>query len=180
MSEPTMSDSSRSAAAWRPGPPDDRYRDDRALCPAEPDAAIEDLLPIVVGSHLKAEFADRPLAERLRRLILSWQAAVLEPDDVALLPVVVSDAWFLNDRDLMRQPSIAIGAPGVNAASAHYAVRLPKSLVVEGVLCVQFDPEHLDGSVCLWGATPAGTESAVEAFAERHLDRYLRSMHGVE
>lgn len=165
--------------AWRPGPPDERFREDRERCPAEPDCPIEDLLPIVVGSHLKAEFADRPLAERLRRLILAWQGSRLEAGDAALLPVVVSDAWFLNDRDLMRQPSIAIGDPGVNAASAHYAVRLPKACVVESVFAIHLDPEFLDGSVCVWGASPEHTELAVQTFAERHLDGFLRAMHGL-
>lgn len=174
-----MPDSPFVRPLWQPGPPDDRFRADREALPPEGEYRIDDLLPIVVGSHLRSEIADRPLAERLARLIRSWQASTLEPEDAALIPVVVTDAWFLNDADLMRQPCIAIGEPGYNAASAHYAARLPKAYVVEERFAVQFDPELLDGSVCLWGVDAASTESAVEAFATRHLDGFLRAMHGV-
>lgn len=164
---------------WQPGPPDDRFLEDRRACPPDLEFRIDDLLLIVVGAHLKAEIADRPLAERLVRLVRSWQEATLEPEDAQLIPVVVTDLWFLNDRDLMRQPCIAIGEPGQNAATAHYAARLPKVYVVEEQYAIQFDPEMLDGSVCLWGVDAASTEAALEVFASRHLDAFLRAMHGV-
>lgn len=173
-----MSDAPSTRPAWQPGPPDRRFLEDRQLWPPDLDYRTEDLLPIVVGSHVRAELSERPLASRLARLIRSWQEAVLEPDDAALIPVAVSDVWFLNDRDLMQQPCIALGPPGVNAASAHYAARLPKAYVVEDRFAIQFDLEMLDGSVCIWGVDPASTEAAVEVFANRHLDRYLRAMHG--
>lgn len=165
--------------SWQPGPPDDRFHADRVALPPEGEYRIDDLLPIVVGSHLRSEIADRPLATRLARVIRSWQEATLESDEAALIPVVVTDAWFLNDSDLMRQPCIAIGEPGYNAASAHYAARLPKAYVVEERFAVQFDPELLDGSVCLWGVDAASTESAVEIFIVRHVECYLRAMHGI-
>jgi hypothetical protein len=79
----------------------------------------------------------------------------------------------------MRQPCIAIGEPSHNAATAYYASRLPKTYVIEGVCAVQFDPENLDGSVCVWGADPRGTELALDAFISRHLDAYLRAVHFV-
>lgn len=164
---------------WTPPTADDRFTEDRLACPPDIPYEIEDLLLVVVGAHLRSEIADRPLAERLVRLIRDWQETVLEEGDTVLLPVVCSDVWFLNDRDLMRQPCIAIGEPGHNAATAYYASRLPKCYVVEDVCAVQFDPEHLDGSVCLWGADVRGTELAFDAFVARHLDRYLRAIHFV-
>jgi hypothetical protein len=157
---------------------DPRFIEDRRACPPGLPFEIEDLLLIVVGAHLRSEIADRPLAYRLQRLIRAWQSTALEEGDQVLLPVVVSDVWFLNDSDLMRQPCIAIGEPGHNAAVAYYANRLPRAYVVDELCAIQFDQEFIDGSVCLWGANANGTEAAVEAFVSRHLDAYLRATHG--
>ncbi|MFO0828383.1 MAG: hypothetical protein U0572_09550 [Phycisphaerales bacterium] len=166
------------AQTWVPGPPDQRFIDDREACPPDLDFSIDEILPVVIGAHLRAEIADRPLAERLVRLIRSWQVASLDASDPVLVPIACTDLWFLNDRDLMRQPCIAIGEPGVNAATAYYASRLPKTYVIEDMCAVQFDPLFLEGSVCIWGVDARSTESAVETFAQRYLDAYLRAMHG--
>ena len=172
-------DSAPSAPVWTPTLDDERFREDRAATPADLDFSVEELLPIVVGAHLRGEIADRPLAARLARLIRSWQAAVLDPDDTALRPLVCSDVWFLNDRDLQHQPCIVIGDPGVNAASAHFAARLPRTYVVENHCAVQFDPQFLDCTVCIWGVDARATEAAFDAFATRYLDAYLRATHFV-
>lgn len=166
------------AQAWTPGPPDRRYFDDRAASPPDMEIETERLLLVVVGAHLRSEIADRPLADRLVRLIRDWQRTSLDDDELAMLPLVCTDVWFLNDRDLMRQPSIAIGEPGLNAATAYYASRLPKSYVVEERCAVQFDPQFLECSVCLWGVDSRSTEAAFDAFVQRYLDEYLRAVHG--
>jgi hypothetical protein len=168
-----------SAKPWTPPPTDERFLEARQAVPADLPFTTEELLLVVVGAHLRSEIADRPLGERLVRLIRDWQATVLEAGDTALLPVVCTDVWFLNDRALMQQPCIAIGEPGHNAATAYYAARLPKVYVIEDVCAVQFDPENLDGSVCIWGNDARGTEAGFEAFVARHLDRYLRAIHFV-
>jgi hypothetical protein len=162
---------------WTPGPPDDRYKADLADCPPDQPIRTEELLAIVVGAHPRAELNHRPLATRMARLVRSWQAATLEPDEQRLLPTVCTDLWFLNDRELMRQPCIVIGEPGVNAAAAHYAARLPRVYVVENHCAVQFDPQFLDGSACLWGIGHRGTLDAFEMFANRYLGPFLRAMH---
>ncbi len=154
-----------------------RFVEDRRACPPGLPFQVEDLLLIVVGAHIKAEIADRPLAYRLQRLVRAWQAATLEEGDQVLLPVVCTDAWFLSESDLMRQPCIAIGEAGHNAAVAYYATRLPRAYVVDNHCAVHCDQEFIDGSVCLWGAHPDGTEAAVEVFVARHLDAYLRATH---
>ncbi len=174
-----MSASHHNPELWTATAYDAWLQADREACPPDLAFRSEELLLVVVGAHLRSEIADRPLANRLVRLIRSWQAAMLEDGDTALIPVVCSDVWFLNDRDLMQQPCIAIGEPGHNAATAYYAARLPKSYVVENVCAVQFDPQFLDGSVCLWGADVRATEAAFVAFVERHLDPYLRAVHFV-
>ena len=70
---------------------------------------IGQLLPIVSGAHLKAELADRALADRLARRI----RAIRRREDVSLgeglIPVVLTDIWYLNDTDLLLQPAIVIG-----------------------------------------------------------------------
>ena len=169
----------RQRPSWVPPANDERFTEDRRACPPTLPYEIDDLLLIVVGAHLRSEIADRPLGTRLQRLIRDWQARVLEEGDAVMLPIVCSDVWFLNDRDLMRQPCITIGEPGHNAATAYYASRLPKAYVVEGVCAVQFDPQFLDGSACLWGVDAASTELAFDAFVSRHLDAYLRAAHFV-
>ena len=135
----------------------------------------EQLLAVVVGGHPRSEISDRPLAEWLVRAIRERLAA--SGDLGGRIPVVVTDLWFLNDRDLMSQPSIAIGDPTRNAVTAWQATRLPRSLVVDGSFAIHCDPEFLDGGVCLWGEGAAGLDAAFEAFATRYLDRYLRQMH---
>lgn len=131
----------------------------------------EQLLAIVVGGHPRSEIVDRPLADWLLRTIRERLAAV--GDLGGRIPLVVTDLWFLNDRLLMQQPAIAIGEPGVNAASAHFAVRVPQLLVVDEALRIHLDPEHPKVRACLWGATPERTEQGVRLFAERHLDGFL-------
>ena len=64
-------------------------------------------LLIVVGAHLEAELADRPLGYRLRDDVLRWQHRTPEADP--LLPVVCTDLWYLNAAELMVRPTIAVG-----------------------------------------------------------------------
>lgn len=156
---------------------DDRFVSDRDFQPPEVQPPVESLLALVVGAHPRAEVCDRPLAARLARAIRQWQASELEPGERALVPIVCCDLWYMNDRELMRQPSVTIGDPGVNAATAYFASRLPKAYVIDDVCAVQLDAELLEPSVALWGADWRGTETAVEAFLARYLDRFLRVVH---
>lgn len=148
------------------------------------------LLPIVIGAHLRAELADRPLGYRLREEILRWQqkaivsqakrpaggpAAATEP----LVPVVCTDLWYLNTPDLMTRPTICIGEPQVNAASAYFANRLPTALVIDETLRVHLDPEFIDLQACVWGASDAATASGVDLFEKRYLAPFLRAAHGM-
>jgi len=144
--------------------------------PDSPPIDIDTSLLIVVGAHLRAEVADRPLGERLRQRILDWQSET--GCDAPLVPIICTDLWWLNDRDLQAQPTIAIGNPSVNAASAYFANRLPSALVVENSFEVQVDPELVCLQACLWGVDASATASAVEAFIERYLDPLLRAAHG--
>lgn len=136
-------------------------------------------LLIVVGAHLLAEVSDRPLAYRLRERILHWLDDHADEELPALDPIVCTDVWYLNNDDLMREPSIALGRPGVNAASAMLANRLPTAFLIDDTLQVQLDQEYIDPRACLWGADVQSTASAVDLFVERYLDPFLRSILGL-
>ncbi len=144
-----------------------------------PDApSIEPLqrLLIVVGAHLLAEVSDRPLAYRLRERILRWLDEHLREGDRALDPIVCTDVWYLNNDDLLRDPAIAIGRPGLNAASAMLANRLPTAFLIDDTLQVQLDQEFVDQRACIFGADTQATASAADLFVERYLDAYLRAI----
>ena len=140
-----------------------------------PDAPPTPLLLIVTGAHLRAEVADRPLAYHLRikvlqRLLDTDPGAATEDDDRI---VVCSDIWYLNHDHLRTLPSIAIGHPDVNALTAHLVPRLPTAFVIDGRCSVQLDPDLTDPVAACWGADPAGTAQAVDAFTDRYLDAFI-------
>lgn len=136
-------------------------------------------LLIVVGAHLLAEVSDRPLAYRLRESVLHWLDEHAEEDLPAIDPIVCTDVWYLNNDELLREPAIALGRPGVNAASAMLSNRLPTAFLIDDTLQVQLDQEFIDQRACLWGADVQSTASAVDLFVERYLDAYLRALLGL-
>ena len=146
--------------------------------PAESAHELEDdqLLLIVVGADLRAELSDRPVAYRLREQILRWYDEHGDEVDAPLEPTLCTDLWYLNDRSLTDRPVVAVGDPEINAASAYLANYLPTAFVVEQTLRVHLDPEFVQRSACLWGVNTSATVSAVDAFVERYLDTYLRSL----
>ena len=137
--------------------------------------STDDLLVVVVGAHLRAELADRPLGYRLRERILQWQAG--HPEVRPLQPVLCTDLWYLNAEDLMVRPTISVGAPELNAVSAFFANRLPTALVIDHSLRVQLDPEFVTLQACVWGVDEQATASSVDLFEQRYLDAFLRSAH---
>ncbi len=141
------------------------------------DLSPDHLLLIVVGAHLRAEQADRPLGYRLRDAIVRWQRHHAEGEP--LRPVVCTDLWYLNARDLMMRPTISVGRPELNAVSAYFANRLPTALVIDRSLQVQLDPEFVSLQACVWGVDDPSTASGVDVFQERYLEPFLRSAHGM-
>lgn len=144
--------------------------------------AGDSLLLIVTGSTIAAEMRDRPLAYRLRECVMRWvdatnqggskaNGAAVAPSD--LQPVVCSDLWYLNARELAERPAIAIGEPSSNAATALISSRLPTAFVIEGSLRVHLDPEYIDLRAAIWGVSAASTASAIDLFAERYLSEFL-------
>jgi|GEM_PF-930995 len=72
---------------------------------------------IVVGAHLRAEIADRPLAYQLADAIRLWRSDHAAWLNINLEPVVLTDLWYLNNEELQAKPTISLGGPGVNALS---------------------------------------------------------------
>jgi len=135
------------------------------------------MLLIVVGAHLRAELNDRPLGDRLRDAVLRRQDELRSQqhdDGPPLHAVVCTDLWYLNSKELLARPAIAIGDPTVNAATAYLSNRLPTAFVIENSLRIHLDLEYIDGQVCLWGVDPSATMSAIDMFVERYLDDFLK------
>ncbi|MEM8738238.1 MAG: hypothetical protein AAGG38_07140 [Planctomycetota bacterium] len=132
-------------------------------------------LMVVVGSHLRAEEADRPLAYQLIEEIERWKennAAVL---GVEIEPAVCTDLWYLNHEELRSLPTVCIGGPGVNALSAYLAQHLSDDNKQADVL-LQIDPDFTDLQACVWGTDHGLTAHGLDLFVERYLDGYLRAV----
>ncbi len=130
---------------------------------------------IVVGAHLRAEEADRPLAYRLVEEIESWKEKHRSLLTVDIEPTVCTDLWYLNHDDLRRRPTICIGGPGVNALSAYLAQHLSDENNRADVL-LQIDPDFTDLQACVWGTNQQLTTHGLQVFIDRYLDGYLKAV----
>lgn len=133
-------------------------------------------LLIVVGAHLRAEIADRPLAYALRDHALKWLADHRDQLNINLGITVCCDIWYLNNEKLQHCPTISLGGPGVNALSAYYSQRLKQDTNEEQHVLIQIDPEFTDLSVCIWGSNHDLTVKGMDLFINQYLDGYLRAV----
>jgi len=149
-----------------------------------PDVEKVNAVMIVVGSHLRAEERDRPLAGGLKARIEHWREMHADQMDVPLTPLICTDLWYLNHADLQRRPTICIGGPGVNALQAINAnqseeqasdeqERPPEAL--EPRVTIMIDPDFTHLRVGIWGTDTELTEKGIQLFEERYLDSYLRA-----
>lgn len=118
---------------------------------------------------------------------------------IAQRVLVLSDLWYLNHDQLRSIPTISVGGPGVNALTAHWGDKLPSVLAVDGSWVVQMagdaglwedaaiEPGPGPGAhagdawafgagtplASCWGADPASTLAAVQAFTQRFLEQFL-------
>ena len=148
---------------------------------------------IVVGSHLRAEERDRPLAYGLRTRIEHWRDMHAEQLGVPLTPLVCTDLWYLNHQDLQRRPTICLGGPGVNALAAINANQSTEEEEEDDGLTdaegpsggsegggeprvtIMIDPDFTHLRVGVWGTDTELTEKGLELFCDRYLDAYLRA-----
>ncbi|MFI4859594.1 MAG: hypothetical protein ACIAXF_02815 [Phycisphaerales bacterium JB063] len=164
-----------------------------------PDVVELNAVLIVVGSHLRAEQGDRPLAYRLRSLIESWREDHADQLTVPLTPIVCTDLWYLNHEQLQRRPTVCIGGPGVNAYAAlsmqqvegaaepeyqdnedagdriHPGASAEEAGAREPRVTIMIDPDFTHLRVGIWGSNHELTAKGVELFSQRYLDGYLRA-----
>jgi hypothetical protein len=131
---------------------------------------------VVVGSHLRAETADRPLAYHVQKYITDWVAQHRDALNVNIQAIVCSDIWYLNHKTLQQRPTISVGGPGVNALSAYFAQALPEKTGSEAQVLIQIDPEFTDLRVCIWGSNHEFTVKGIHLFSKQYLGDYLRAV----
>jgi hypothetical protein len=130
----------------------------------------EETVVLVTGASITAEERDRPLAYRLK--------AEIDRRGVGHAyrrAVVVADHWYLENRILHLNPTVAIGGPGANGVAQEFAGLLPTVYNAEDRVFIQADFENDLKRAALWGANAGATAQAVEVFAtEGLLDDLLR------
>lgn len=128
-------------------------------------------LLVVVGSTLRAEELDRPLAYFLRqRIEQAWKA---DRDLGPLRVLVIADFRWLHEEDLHTYPTISVGGPGVSALAQQWLEEIPLSLAVEDQYYIQMDPDLEEPRASIWGMDNATTQIAVSVFIDRFLPRFL-------
>jgi hypothetical protein len=126
---------------------------------------------IVTGTEIPAEMNDRPLAYGLKAEIdrrgegLPFRNAV-----------VVSDAWYAQNRIFHLCPVVAVGGPGVNALAASLANDLPMLVRKDERVFVQGSWDGEQKRASLWGVDRAATAQAVGVFVrDGHCDAFLKA-----
>jgi len=131
----------------------------------------DDTVLIVTGIDVPAEMNDRPLAYRLKAEIDRRGAG--RPFRGGL---VVSDAWFAQNRIFHLCPVVSVGGPGVNALAASLVNELPILIKREERVFVQGAWDGEERRASLWGMDRAATAEAVEVFlTEGYCDGFLRA-----
>lgn len=141
-----------------------------------PDPTRARWILIVVGSSLRAEEADRPLAYYLKQQVeeaLTRLDATDAPVAETFRVAVIADFRWIHDETLQRWPTISLGGPGVNALAHRWIEELPISLAVDDHYYVQMDPELEEAHVSIWGMDNPSTQIAVSAFLHRFGTRFF-------
>ena len=141
-----------------------------------PEIDVDKLLLIVVGAHLRAEAADRPLGYRLQQNMIDWLHQHTATAPSTLAPLLCTDVWYLNHDALQTRPTVSIGGPGVNALSAYLYQKLPVVLAIEDKLVVQMVAELVELRAAVWGTDAAHSAAAVDLFCDKYLSDFLRAV----
>jgi len=129
---------------------------------------------IVVGTDIKPEEIDRPIAYKLKEAVESAEQFGNHPFRKCL---VISDTLYTSDKLIRVCPTIAVGGPGVNTVAAEFVEKLPVYLSQENRYFIQLDKSFSDPKVSIWGMDRKTTEEAVEMFiANGILDDFLKSI----
>jgi len=143
-----------------------------------PFPAADNLLLIVVGSDLRAEAADRPLAYRLQQRIDAWLNRHTGEMNIDVEPAVCTDLWYMNHESLQQRPTISIGDPQVNALSDFFAQSADTAGEddAQPQVVIQLDPEFTDLRVCIWGLDEELTAQGLDVFCRDYLADYLTAV----
>ena len=138
---------------------------------------IDNVIPIVIGTHLRAELGDRRRGYYLKEAIVDWmeQQELFGPP----WPLVCSDMWYLNQADLRTRPTICIGQPELNAATAALSPKLETVLLTEDAYRIQCDPEYVELRCCMWGIDDEHTNQCVDQFIKNMLPNFIGAIFGV-
>lgn len=131
------------------------------------------LILIVVGSSLRAEEADRPLAYYLKQQIEAAAERLDAAPPQGFRAVVVADFRWIHDESLQRWPTISLGGPGVNALAHRWLEDVPLALAIDEQYYIQMDPDLDEPRASVWGMDNTTTQIAVAAFLQRFLPRFL-------
>ena len=132
----------------------------------------DDTVLVVTGIDVPAEMNDRPLGYRIKAEIDRRGGG--RPFRAGL---VVSDAWFAQNRIFHLCPVVSVGGPGVNAVAASLVEDLPFLIKREDRVFVQGSWDGEQRRVSLWGMDRVATAEAVEAFlTEGYCDAFLRKV----
>jgi hypothetical protein len=146
-----------------------------------PEPDLDRLICIVAGVQLVAELGDRPLAYRIERLVRKQLTDHFgkhpKNQPPVLAPVVLSDAYYLNNDSLQLRPVISIGGPGVNALTALLLDQIPTVVAIEQTLVIQMDLDMKDPRCAIWGMTHLDTLRAVKLFiAKGYLQTFVKGV----
>lgn len=133
---------------------------------------LQRLILVVVGAHPLAELEDRPTADHLRRRL--DEALATGPGASGARALVLTDVWYLSHDELRSLPTLAVGGPERNAATAWLRERVPDVYVVDDVLAVQMDPSGEEPVAACWGVTAEATATAAGLFIDRYLAEFVR------
>lgn len=135
---------------------------------------VNQTILIVVGTDIKPEEVDRPLAYKLKEAFESSENFGNHPFRKCL---VISDVLYRHDRIIRVCPTVVVGGPGVNTAAAELIEKLPVYLSKDNSYFIQLEKDFSDPKVSIWGMDRKSTEEAIEMFiANGILDDFLKAI----
>jgi len=135
---------------------------------------VNQTILIVVGTDIMPEEADRPLAYKLKDAFESSPFFGKHPFRKCL---VISDTLYRLDKIIRVCPTVAIGGPGVNFATAELIETLPVYLSQENKYYIQLHKDFSDPKISIWGMDRKATGEAIDIFIANGIqDDFLKAI----
>lgn len=133
---------------------------------------VNETILIVVGSDIKPEEKDRPLAYWLQQKLHESNGFAKTPFRKS---IVISDSLYNDDKIIQACPTIAIGGPGVNSVVAGWVNALPIYISEDNKYFIQYDTKSSKKRISIWGMDQETTSGAIKVFVDSGLmSDYLR------